>query len=105
MRAVLALAALAVGAAACTVRPTGAEVAWMAAGEDWPALAERLRARGFFDLPATASGPRDGACLEKVRGGALAGIDVVRACEGPGAPRVWRMNTHREDWTELSVSR
>ncbi len=88
------------------VRPSGPEVvAELGRGAE---LASYLAARGYEPLDPAFGGPRPGdvpgaACVEKARGGAVAGVDVVRVCfRADGAPRsVYVMQTHGLRWREI----
>lgn len=101
------LAALALGGCVGVVEPTAPEVAAQAEAlnGDFLALLPGLVAEGYEQIDLAAmGGPRlDGTatCIEKARGNALYGVDVVRVC-GDAMGRVagiWRMQTHSpEGW-------
>lgn len=77
-----------------------------------PVIADLTR-RGFFPLEAGRyGGPQPqadgGMCLEKARGNALTGFDVVRLChDGAGAVEgVYAMQTHSpQDWIDVRSER
>ncbi|GGL72580.1 hypothetical protein [Wenxinia marina] len=106
MRGALALP-LALAGCVGVVQPTAPEVA-ARADEGYAAVATWLQTRAFQPLDPAFGGPRsapDAACIEKARGGALFGVDVVRVCEGAnGEALVWRMQTHGRPWQRVVVS-
>jgi len=93
------------------VTPTALDVAQMSVEGDglFAAIEPALLARGYREIDlAHYDGPRPvvGGCIEKARGNAIYGFDVVRVCDD-GAGRVaavYRMQTHGIDWTEVRTA-
>ncbi len=90
-----------------TVRPTGPEV--LGALDRGPALASYLRGRGYETIDLSVfGGPRPAdvaSCIEKARGSAVTGVDVVRVCfDAANRPlAVYVMQTHGQDWRRLDA--
>jgi len=90
------------------VRPTADEVAARIAAPRFAAteFSQWLETSRYEVLDMQkVGGPRpDGSagCVEKARGGALFGVDVVRVCFSKGgAPvKVYSMQTHGQSWRE-----
>ncbi|WP_133064958.1 hypothetical protein [Flavimaricola marinus] len=94
--------------------PTAAELSQMVdeAGGRYAPVAEVLADRGFFPLGEAYGGPHPraeaGECLEKARGNAIYGFDVVRLChDGANAVEgVYALQTHSgQDWVEVRSER
>ena len=105
----VALVAVLAGCATPQVRPTAGEVALMVIAEEGRAepVLEVLADRRFFALTGSYNGPRHeaptGQCVEKYRGNAIYGYDVVRLChDGQGAVEgVFARPVQTRRWVEV----
>ena len=108
-RGLCGVGAVVLAGCAPQVRPTAAELAGLVAEGDgrYEAVAGVLAGRGFVPMSQPYGGPQpqapSGQCLEKARGNALYGFDVVRVCHDGqnGVEGVYAMQTHGIDWREV----